>query len=119
MRDISDNLGSFQSRLRNLIERHPDLSISKLGKKIGHKTGTAISALIGNAKSSRGDLHLSTFIKICNVLAEAYNGRMSESEITLYLLGFSQKETPSRVHKNGNGYPFSQSNGNGTYHKFN
>ena len=90
MCNISDSRGQFQPRLRELIEKSEDLSISELGRRIGHKTGTAISALISTSKSGRDDLRLSTFLKICNVLAKAYEGRMSEREIAIYLLGFQQ-----------------------------
>ena len=98
----------FKSRLRELIERHEDLSISEVGRRIGHKSGTNVSMLISKSKSGRDDLRMSTFLKICNVLAQAYEGRISEREIALYLLGFPDGHVVSRVQNRGFEYPLSQ-----------
>lgn len=109
----------FSRRLRELIDNHDELSISELGRRIGHKTGTAISALISKSKSGRDDLRMSTFLKICSVLAKAYKGKMSEIEITLYLIGFSQVDTDSRIQRNGFEYPVHQTSEDGAYYKLN
>ena len=111
MCSISDSRGQLQSRLRELIEKHENLSISELGRRIGHKSGTAVSALISSSKSGRDDLRLSTFLKICSVLAKAYEGRMTEREITLYLLGFSKDDLSARIQRNSFEFPLSQAGG--------
>jgi len=98
----------FKSRLRELIERHEDLSISEVGRRIGHKSGTNVSMLISKSKSGRDDLRMSTFLKICNVLAQAYEGRISEREIALYLLGFPDGDVVSHVQNSGFEYPLSR-----------
>lgn len=115
MHNTSGNLALFQSRLRVLIERHKELSISELGRRIGHKTGTAISALISNSKSGRDDLRMSTFLKICSELAKAYEGRMTEREIALFLLGFPVDDVVSRVQINGFEFPMSRARGSKEY----
>ena len=85
----------FKSRLRALIENHEDLSISEVGRRLGHKTGTNVSVMISKSKSGRDDLRLSTFLRLCSVLVEAYVGRKSEREIVLFLLGFNTADTSS------------------------
>jgi predicted transcriptional regulator len=104
---------TFKSRLRELIEGHEDLSISEVGRRIGHKSGTNVSVLISRAKSGRADLRMSTFLKICDVLAEAYEGRISESEIALYLLGFPVGDMISSVKNRGFEYPYHEQAGVG------
>ena len=115
MSDIPGSPALFQSRLRVLIERHKDLSISELGRRIGHKTGTAISALISSSKSGRDDLRLSTFLKICSELAKAYEGRMTEREIALFLLGFPVSDMVSLVQSSSFEYPLSRAGGKEEY----
>ena len=115
------NLGGcrvFKSRLRELIEGHEDLSISEVGRRIGHKTGTNVSVLISNSKSGRDDLRMSTFLKICNVLAEAYEGRMTEREIAVYLLGFPQDDLSSCFNRSGMEPSLSKESGSGGFSKF-
>jgi len=103
----------FKSRLRELIERHEDLSISELGRRIGHKSGTNVSVLISKSKSGRDDFRMSTFLKICNVLAKAYEGRISEREIAIYLLGFQQDNLSLRFKHNEMEPPLSRESDGG------
>ena len=110
---IHDGCEMFKSRLRELIERHEDLSISEVGRRIGHKSGTNVSVMISKSKSGRDDLRMSTFLKICNVLAKAYEGRMSEREIAIYLLGFQQDNLSTRFKHNDMEPPWSRESGSG------
>ena len=105
----------FKSRLRELIERHEDLSISEVGRRIGHKSGTNVSMLISKSKSGRDDLRMSTFLKICSVLAQAYEGRISEREIVLFLLGFPVGEIATSVQSSCFEYPLSRAGGKKEY----
>ena len=99
---------TFKGRLRALIERHHSLTIAEVGKRIGQKSGANISALIGKSRSSRDDCRMSTFLKLCNVLAEAYEGRMTEREIVLFLLGLSVNDILARPHDSSSDSPFSR-----------
>ena len=99
---------TFKSRLRELIENHEDLSISEVGRRIGHKTGTNVSLLISNSKSGRDDLRMSTFLKLCSVLVQAYDGGMTEREIVLFLLGFPVGEIATSVQSSCFEYPLSR-----------
>ena len=98
----------FKSRLRNLIEKHSELSISEVGRRMGQKTGTNVSGLISTSKSGRDDLRVSTFLKICSVLAEAYEGRMTEREIVLFLLGLPVSNVTPNVKNSSFEYPLSR-----------